>query len=120
MTPRHRTMLIGAATALVLFAVMGLIVSTTDPWQDQDAAEPASDANDLTNVTDSLFGPDVVAFEVLGILLTAAMIGALVIARPLEAQDDETRYSHPTDEQKAATDAVSNVEQADMRTEAQR
>ena len=117
MSQRRRTMLIGAATAVVLFAFMGYIVSTTDPWQGSEAAD--GDANDLTGVTDSLFGPNVIAFEVLGILLTAAMIGALVIARPLEAQDDETRYSHPTEEQKAQADEVSDVKHADMSTEVQ-
>jgi hypothetical protein len=79
--------------------------------------QPAA-ANDLTGVTDSLFGYDVIAFEVLGILLTAAMIGALVIARPLEAQTDESRYSHPTPEQRAESDHISNVDESLARTSA--
>ena len=119
MSPRRKTMLIGAGTAVVLFAFMGYIVSTTDPWQSGAAANSTTDANDLAGVTGSLFGPNVIAFEVLGILLTAAMIGALVIARPLDAPSDESRYSHPTDEQKAQADAVSDPQQADMSNEVQ-
>lgn len=114
MSPRRRTMLIGAGVSLVLFTVMGLLVSTTDPWQSGAAGNATTDANDLANVTGSLFGPNVIAFEVLGILLTAAMIGALVIARPLDAPSDESRYSHPTDAQKAQADAVSDPKQANM------
>ena len=67
MSPRRRTMLLGAAVSLLLFAVLGLIVSSTDPWQAKDAPGSSTDANDLTGVTDSLFGPNVIAFEVLGI-----------------------------------------------------
>ena len=111
MKPRTRTLLIGAAIAAVIFVVMALIVSGTEPWMAKNQAAPTTDANNLGSVTTVLFGADVIAFEVLGILLTAAMIGALVIARPLDAQSDESRYSHPTAEQQAATDAVSDPKQ---------
>lgn len=119
MSPRRRTLLIGATVALLLFAVMGLIISTTEPWQAKNAGnatDAGTQANDLGGITDSLFGPDVLAFEVLGILLTAAMIGALVIARPLDALSDESRYSHPTAEQKEQAQAVSDPKNADMST----
>jgi hypothetical protein len=111
-TPRSRTVLIGAGVSLLLFLVMGLIVANTDPWQADNGSASANNtaqANDLTGVTGSLFGPDVIAFEVLGILLTAAMIGALVIARPLDAPTDESRYSHPTVAQVAESDHASDV-----------
>lgn len=104
----------GAIVALVLFALMGLTISNTAPWT-QDPVPPAEGeqdsvtrANDQSAVVDALFGPQVIAFEVLGILLTAAMIGALVIARPLEAPDDDTHYSHPTKAQVAESDHASD------------
>jgi hypothetical protein len=112
MNDRRRTVLLGAVVALAIFAVMGLTIAATEPWQ--GSAEPTSDANDLGAVVDSLFGPNVIAFEVLGVLLTAAMIGALVIARPLDAPADASNYVKPTPEQTAETDRVSDVRQANM------
>jgi hypothetical protein len=120
MKARTRQLLLGALAASVLFLVMLLLIQDTAPWQAKNATNATTDANDLTAVTDSLFGPNVIAFEVLGILLTAAMIGALVIARPLDAPTDESRYSHPTAEQKAQADQVSDVGHADMDTGVQK
>ena len=114
MKARTKTLLLGALAASVLFLVMLLHIQDTAPWQAKNATNATTDANDLTGLTDSLFGPNVIAFEVLGVLLTAAMIGALVIARPLDAPTDESRYSHPTDAQKAQADAVSDPAQANM------
>jgi hypothetical protein len=90
---RRRTLLIGAIVALAIFAVMGLTIAATEPWQ--GSAEPASDANDLGAVVDSLFGPN-------------------VIARPLDAPADESNYTKPTPEQAAQADRVSDVSQANM------
>ncbi|MCA1818905.1 MAG: hypothetical protein ABR562_08760 [Thermoplasmatota archaeon] len=57
---------------------------------------PASKANDLASVTDALFGAQVIPFEVLGVLLTAVMIGALVTARPLTVHgSEESSLVHP-------------------------
>ncbi|HUR25754.1 MAG TPA: NADH-quinone oxidoreductase subunit J [Candidatus Thermoplasmatota archaeon] len=103
---------------IVLYLVMTAVVASTTPWLDGDAAAAPTDANDLTAVTDALFGPDVIAFEVLGVLLTAVMIGALVIARPLDAQSDAERYSCPTREQVAESDHASNVKESLGRTAA--
>jgi hypothetical protein len=115
-TTRRRTLLFGALVSLVIFAVMALLVRGVAPWRaGPDGTGPA---NDLQSVVDTLFGDDVIAFEVLGVLLTAAMIGALVIARPMEAQTDESRYSHPTAEQVAATDRISDPKHAHMSLEA--
>ena len=119
MNDRTRTVLIGAAVSLTLFGVMAFIVAGTEPWQQDTGNETASaQANDVQGVVDSLFGPNVIGFEILGILLTAIMIGALVIARPLDAQSDSERYSHPTAEQVAESDHVSNVKESLGRTAA--
>ena len=119
MNARTRTVLVGAAVSLLLFGVMAVIVAGTEPWQQDTADEAAStQANDTQAVVDSLFGPNVIGFEVLGILLTAVMIGALVIARPLDAQSDADRYSHPTAAQVAESDHASNVKESLARSAA--
>lgn len=119
MKARTRTVLIGAVVSLALFATMALIVRGTGPWQGDTSTEADSaKANDVQAVVDSLFGPNVIGFEVLGILLTAIMIGALVIARPLDAQSDSERYSHPTKAQVAESDHISNVKESLGRTAA--
>jgi hypothetical protein len=116
---RTRTVLIGAVVSLAIFAVMGLVVAGTEPWQQDSANETAStQANDVQAVVDSLFGADLIGFEVLGILLTAIMIGALVIARPLDAQSDAERYSHPTSQQVSESQHVSDVKESLARTAA--
>ncbi len=105
---RRMTLLFGAAVAVVLFALMGLTISEVAPWQEEGAEAQVDAANDQATVVDTLFGPQVIALEVLGVLLTAAMIGALVIARPIDAQDDDTHYSHPTAAQVAESDKASD------------
>jgi hypothetical protein len=111
---RRATLAFGAIISLVIFAVMGVVVTNTTPWDQSGSDASTAQANDLDSVVNNLFGPQVIAFEVLGILLTAAMIGALVIARPMDAVTDESRYSHPTAEQVAETQHVSDVGQAVM------
>ena len=121
MNARTRTVVIGAVVSLALFATMAFIVAGTEPWQQDSGNETAMEAaNDTQGLVDAMFGADVIAFEVLGILLTAVMIGALVIARPLDAQSDSERYSHPTKQQVAESDLASDVRHADMDLEAQR
>lgn len=107
----------GAMLSLVLFGVMAAVVGSVAAWA-VDSGDGIAAANDIQAVVDSLFGPNVIGFEVLGILLTAIMIGALVIARPLDAQSDSERYSHPTAEQVAQSDHISNVKESLARTEA--
>jgi hypothetical protein len=116
---RTRTVLLGAAVSLVIFLVMGLVVAGTEPWQGDSGSDASTEAaNDTQAVVESLFGPNVIGFEILGILLTAIMIGALVIARPLDAQSDAERYSHPTAAQVAESDHASNVKESLARTAA--
>lgn len=106
---RRKTMLFGAAVALVLFVLMALVIRGTAPWSGEASDAAIDAANDQATVVDTLFGPQVLAFEVLGILLTAAMIGALVIARPVDAVADESHYTHPTPAQVAESDKASDV-----------
>ena len=113
---RRMTLAFGAVVALAIFAVMGFTVSKTQPWQAPGSASAQQQANDVGGLTDSLFGRMVVPLEVLGVLLTAAMIGALVIARPMDAPTDASRYSHPTAAEVAETDRASDPRHALMTT----
>ncbi len=83
-----RTM-IAAGGATLVFAIIALAVSQTVPWQEDNAGG----AEDFDDLAQSLFTDHVIALEVLGILLTAALIGALVIARPLGSVDDSSHYA---------------------------
>lgn len=105
---RRMTLAFGAIIAVALFAMMGLAITNTVPWDGTGTQEAVDKANDQATVVDTLFGPQVIALEVLGVLLTAAMIGALVIARPIDAVADETHYSHPTPQQVAQSDHASD------------
>ena len=113
---RRMTLVFGAAVAIVLFALMGLTISNTDPWTTEGTDANVTAANDRPAVVDSLFDTQVIAFEVLGILLTAAMIGALVIARPLDAEEDASNYTVPTTQQVAESDKASDVAAHGMAT----
>lgn len=90
--PSRKVQVVLAATlALALFAVLALAIHATPAWR-ESAAAPA----DVDAIADALFGPLVIPFEVLGVLLTAVMIGALVIARPLTVHgSEETSLVHP-------------------------
>lgn len=77
-----------AFVALVIFAAMVLSIAGTDAW----AQEGAQGGEDFTTLVEGLFDTHVIALEVLGIVLTAAMIGAMVIARPLGVPEDSIHY----------------------------
>ena len=76
-----------AAVAVVLFAAIAFAVLKTPGLDAPAAAEPASTAA----LAHRLLGEDLLAFEVLSLLLLAAMIGAIVVARPKDAGVPDTR-----------------------------
>lgn len=82
----HVALATAVAAAFFVFMVIGINANT---W----GASSDADADDFTGLVDALFSDHVLALEVLGILLTAALIGAMVIARPLNTVDDATNYS---------------------------
>jgi hypothetical protein len=75
---------IGADVVDTLAAEAALVVAAT--------AVTMPVAEDFDTLADGLFSTNVIALEVLGVLLTAAMIGAMVIARPLEGRPDSENY----------------------------
>ncbi len=105
---QRRWQVLGAAiVAAAIFAAMALSIRDTAPWQ-ADGADGG--AGDLDALVTGLFDTHVIALEVLGILLTAAMIGALVIARPLGQAPDADHYPHPSREEVSAAQHTSDVE----------
>lgn len=60
---------------LVLFAVIAFAVAETVPWY-----RPVGGGEDPDGVAEAIFERYVVAFEVLGVLLTAALLGAMYLA----------------------------------------
>ena len=105
---RRLQLAFGAIVAVVLFAAMAFTIADVPAWEGEGTQGNVTAANGQDTLADTLFGPQVIAFEVLGILLTAAMIGALVIARPIDAQDDDAHYTQPTEQQVAESDRASD------------
>ncbi len=86
--PRKVHLAVAAAVALGFFVFMAVAISGVDAWSEGNDGS----AEDFTTLTDALFSDHVLALEVLGILLTAAMIGAMIIARPMGSVDDSVNY----------------------------
>jgi hypothetical protein len=87
----------------VLLAAMLAATTGNDVWSEQGA----NGEEDLDALAQDLFTDHVVALEVLGVLLTAAMIGALAIARPLATSEDRDVYAPTSGAHLAATQATS-------------
>ncbi len=96
---------VGIAVPIVLFSALAAAVLAAEPW----TADPVGGAEDIDAIATDLFRDHLVAFEVLGILLTAAMIGALVIARPLVSGLDSDVYRRADKETLRKTQATSNL-----------
>ncbi len=99
---RNQRLMFAGATAGLLFLVMAYAIAGTEPWQ-----SGTEGTEDIDALVESLFTDNLVAFEVLGVLLTGAMIGALVIARPLVTGSDAyARVDDATLEKTQATAAL--------------
>ena len=68
---------VGAAVALVVFGVLSAAVLSTKALQSSASAAPQVTVRQLG---DELMGKYVLPLEVLGLLLTAALLGAVIIA----------------------------------------
>ena len=80
-TPNHAVLapgwLAGIAVAIVVFGALGLAVLKSDALT---SATPAAPEVTVKNIGDALMTKYVLPLEVIGLLLTAAMIGAVIIA----------------------------------------
>ena len=83
--PSNRLSAPGAFLAGVIFSAIIVAIFTTD-WPLSSETPPESTTELLA---DALFNRFVLPFEVASVLLLAAMIGAIVIARPKEADGND-------------------------------
>ena len=81
-----------AAVSFLLFVVIG--GSMLDAFEDR-ALPPASDATRTSEIGQSLFERFVIPFEVISVVLLAALIGAIVLARrdPEVGEDADSEMS---------------------------
>lgn len=100
--------LAAAVLAIAIYAVIDSAVRDTAPWQEDPVGSAGYDAG-LDGIVGDLFDKHVLAFEALGVLLTAAMIGALVISRPLGQVPDRRAYMDVSPEELEHSQDVSDT-----------
>ena len=105
---RRAQVILALVVAAAIFAVMARSITSVDAW----GVAGTADAGTTDDLVTALFDKHLIAFEALGILLTAAMIGALVIGRPLDAVADASHYPKPTARELEATVHVSDIKEA--------
>ncbi|MGK2947372.1 MAG: NADH-quinone oxidoreductase subunit J family protein [Acidimicrobiales bacterium] len=75
----------GAVTALLLFGVMAYALIDEFGWSEQplpaDTRIASVDGSNTATVSDSIFSTYLVPFEAVSVLLLAALVGAIVLAR---------------------------------------
>jgi NADH-quinone oxidoreductase subunit J len=70
---------VGVAVALPLLAVLTYVL--LDQWGDDELPRDTITGQRTIDVSDSIFATYLIPFEAVGLLLTAALIGAIVLAR---------------------------------------
>jgi len=70
---------LAALTGLLLLAVLSYALIKT--WTDQKVPFRLATANNTAQLSDSIFSTYLIPFEVISVLLLAALIGAIVLAR---------------------------------------
>ncbi len=73
----NRNWWVGVAVALPLLGVLSYVL--LDAWDDEQL--PRETVQRTAEVSDSIFSTYLIPFEAIGLLLTAALIGAIVLAR---------------------------------------
>lgn len=99
---------VALAGAVNLAGLLLIVVGMTSAWLGAAPTDAPTTASQTSTLVDLLFDTWSVPLEVLGLLLTAAMIGALVIARPLGQAPDASNYTKPDHQLLAQTIALSD------------
>lgn len=99
----------GLVIALALGGTLVAVVMDAPAWESHRAETTGAitSADDLDGLVTALFKDHVFTLEVLGVLLTAAMIGALVIARPLDGIEDRRHYDTHSEAELATSMSLS-------------
>ena len=81
----HSNWPMGAFTALLLFGVMAYALIDEFGWSEKplpaDTRLISVDGSNTATVSDSIFSTYLIPFEVVSVLLLAALVGAIVLAR---------------------------------------
>ena len=72
-----KTWLIGLAIAAGVFSVLAWAILQAGPWLPNETATPAVTTSDIGN---ALMGRYVLPLEIVAVLLTAALVGAVIVA----------------------------------------
>src|SRR5246127_3069000 len=72
-----KTWLVGLAIAAGVFAVLAWVVLQAGPWLPNEAAAPQVNVNQIGQ---ALMGRYVLPLEIVAVLLTAALLGAVIVA----------------------------------------
>lgn len=72
-----KTWLVGLAISAGVFAVLAWVVLQASPWLSHETATPAVTVKDIGNLLMSRY---VLPLEIVAVLLTAAMLGAVIVA----------------------------------------
>jgi NADH-quinone oxidoreductase subunit J len=72
-----KTWLVGLAIAAGVFAVLGWAVLRAGPWLPNEIAAPQATVNEIGQ---ALMGRYVLPLEIVAALLTAALLGAVIVA----------------------------------------
>lgn len=98
-----------AIAALACIGMFGLMIYA---YNDVNM-ESAKGNESMEQIANGLFDTHLIAFEALGILLTAVMIGAMIIAKPLGGRMDQENYPRTEDlsESQAVSDVDRNMEE---------
>lgn len=94
--------------ALAGLAVIGMFGLMWYAYSDADFGTAQDGNESMEQLANGIFDTHVIGFEALGILLTAVMIGAMIIAKPLGGRMDAENY--PTTKDLSESQLVSDVD----------
>ena len=85
LVPRGRRVIFGAATAIAFVATFWVAILKTP------LNEFSSNSANVLQIGFAMAGPYVIAVQVIALLLTSAMIGALILASPEKSEKEDSK-----------------------------